>query len=95
MTYLLLDIVFLAIAVVVFLIRRPKLSYKKLLILMLIMMLLTAIFDNLIIQFGIVAYNADTISGWYVFKAPIEDFSYTLAACLLVPAVMRQDDTND
>jgi lycopene cyclase domain-containing protein len=95
MTYGLLNIVFLAIALAVFLIRKPKLSYKKFVVLLVTMTLLTAVFDNLIIQFGIVAYNTDTISEWYVFKAPVEDFSYTLAACLLVPALMRQHDTND
>jgi len=49
--------------------------------------LLTAIFDNAIIGFGIVDYDSDKISGIRLGFAPIEDFAYTLAACVLVPAV--------
>lgn len=48
---------------------------------------LTAIFDNAIIGFGIVDYDPSKISGVRIGVAPIEDFAYTLAGCVLIPAV--------
>jgi len=85
MTYLLMNSVFLAALAAAYLVWRPQVSLKRFGLQLLIMLLLTAVFDNLIIHFGIVAYNPQNISGLYIFKAPIEDFSYTIAACLLVP----------
>jgi lycopene cyclase domain-containing protein len=51
------------------------------------MLLMTAIFDNLIIWSGIVAYDPQNISGIKIGLAPIEDFAYTVAAVLLVTTV--------
>lgn len=51
------------------------------------MVLLTAIFDNAIIGFGIVDYDATLISGVKIGLAPLEDFAYTLAALLAIPAL--------
>ncbi len=51
------------------------------------MMTLTAIFDNAIIGLGLVAYDRDLISGVMVGVAPLEDFAYTLAALMIVPAL--------
>lgn len=53
------------------------------------MIVLTAIFDNLIVGTGIVDYNKDTLLGIYVGVVPIEDFAYTVVAVLLVPAIWR------
>lgn len=95
MTYMLLNLVFLVVTAAVFIARRPNIRPKHFFILLSVMLLLTAIFDNLIIHFGVVAYNADTITGWYIWKAPIEDFSYTIAVCLLVPTLMRKKQHED
>lgn len=48
---------------------------------------LTAMFDPLIIYFGMVDYDPDTLLGPSVGPAPIEDFSYAIAAGLLGPAI--------
>lgn len=48
---------------------------------------MTAVFDNLIIGTGIVAYEASKISGLKIGLAPIEDFSYTIAGLLLLPGI--------
>ena len=48
---------------------------------------LTAIFDNAIIGFGIVDYDAEKISGVRIGFAPIEDFAYTLAGAVLIPVL--------
>lgn len=49
--------------------------------------LLTAVFDNAIIGFGIVDYDSSKISGIRVGLAPIEDFAYTLAGAVLIPVL--------
>ena len=48
---------------------------------------LTAIFDNAIIGAGLVAYDESTLSGVMVGLAPVEDFAYTLAGAILIPMV--------
>lgn len=90
MTYWLINIPFLVAAALVtvaaFALRKrpstaPWLSAAA------VMMVLTAIFDNAIIGFGLVDYDNTLISGLRLGFAPIEDFAYTLAALLIVPAL--------
>ncbi|MGR0221691.1 lycopene cyclase domain-containing protein [Agromyces sp. ZXT2-6] len=50
---------------------------------------LTAVFDSLIIGTGIVAYDDGQRSGVTIGLAPIEDFLYPLAGVLLLPAVWQ------
>jgi lycopene cyclase domain-containing protein len=57
------------------------------------MLIGTAIFDNAIIGFGLVAYDESKITGIKIGLAPIEDFAYAIAAVLLatsVGALMRK-----
>lgn len=53
------------------------------------LLLITAVFDNLIIGLGIVAYNEALISGIKIGLAPIEDFAYSLAAPLIISLSME------
>lgn len=85
MSYWLLNLLFLAAIGVAYIIRKPQVNWRKFGVQLGVMLLLTAIFDNLIIHFNIVIYDRDLISGWLIYKAPLEDFAYTLAACLLIP----------
>ncbi len=50
-----------------------------------LVLLMTLVFDNLIILAGIVGYDEDLISGIKLGIAPIEDFSYTLVGLVLIP----------
>ena len=52
-----------------------------------VLIVMTAVFDNLIIGAGIVAYDDTKITNVMVGLAPLEDFSYTIAGTLLLPAV--------
>ena len=52
-----------------------------------VLLVLTAIFDNLMIAAGLVAYDDSLTSGIFVGLAPLEDFSYALAAAVFVPSV--------
>jgi lycopene cyclase domain-containing protein len=62
--------------------KTSRLCYDR--IPLLLLMLMTAVFDNLIILAGIVSYDESTLSGIKILVAPIEDFAYTL---VLVPLI--------
>ena len=52
-----------------------------------VLLLLTAAFDNVIVGTGIVAYDPDRILGLRIGVAPVEDFSYAVVAALAMPAI--------
>ncbi|MCG2624853.1 lycopene cyclase domain-containing protein [Arthrobacter sp. I2-34] len=52
-----------------------------------VLCVLTALFDNLMIAAGLFGYSQGHISGWRIGLAPLEDFSYILAAAILLPAL--------
>ena len=64
-------------------------------ILLLPMLVLTAIFDNLIVATGIVAYDESKLLGIKLLTVPLEDFAYTIVAVLLVPAIWKAMTKND
>lgn len=47
-------------------------------------LVLTAVFDSLIIAAGIVGYDPTRILGIYIGRAPIEDFAYAAVSVMLV-----------
>jgi lycopene cyclase domain-containing protein len=52
-----------------------------------VLLLLTAVFDNVMIGVGLVGYDEAKISGQFVGIAPLEDFAYSIAALVLLPSV--------
>jgi lycopene cyclase domain-containing protein len=52
-----------------------------------VLVLLTAVFDNVIVGTGIVGYDPSRILGIRLGVAPIEDFAYAIAAALALPAL--------
>lgn len=90
MIYSLINLPFLLIALLVFWFasrRGSSVQAAPWWIAAAVMMLLTAIFDNAIIGFGLVDYDELLISGVRIGVAPIEDFAYTLAVVLMIPAL--------
>lgn len=91
MTYALTIIPFAAItlAVVLWSARRPHMRARMLAstVGVGVLLVLTAVFDNVIIASGLVAYPEGTSSGIRIGVAPLEDFSYAVCAAYLVPAV--------
>lgn len=90
MTYWLINLWFLGVAVAVAglalsLAGRPQ--WRAMAGALGIVLVLTAIFDNAIIGFGIVDYDPEKISGLRLGFAPLEDFAYTVAAALLIPSL--------
>ncbi len=58
--------------------------------LLLPLLILTGIFDNILTSLPIVTYVSDSILGLRIGTSPIEDFGYTLAAVILIPALSRR-----
>jgi lycopene cyclase domain-containing protein len=80
-----LNAIFLAVVVIVAVVAR--LHVRKLFLAGLILLISTAIFDNLMISIGLVGYDTTKISGAFIGIAPLEDFAYPLAAIVLLPAL--------
>ena len=89
MTYLLLTVTVMAIVAIYAFLMRHWMVAKPLVGTAAVMLILTAIFDNVIIATGIVAYDQEKISGIMVGVAPIEDFAYTVLAIVLVPSLFN------
>lgn len=87
MTYFALNASVLLILFVVLNIFLRKTPWKLVGLTLLVTITLTAVFDNVIVGTGIVAYDPSKILGLLIGFAPIEDFAYTIAAALLIPAV--------
>ncbi|MDJ0348548.1 lycopene cyclase domain-containing protein [Cryobacterium sp. PH29-G1] len=92
MTYLILNAVFLVVAALVAAVAllRRAISVRFVLsvsVALLLTLLLTAVFDNLMIGAGLFSYDPEHISGLFIGLAPIEDFAYPLAAAILLPAL--------
>jgi lycopene cyclase domain-containing protein len=90
MTYALLNAVFLSVVAVVAiaaLAARRSPRWRAVGLAAIVLLALTAVFDNVIIATGLVDYDESLISGVRIGLAPVEDFAYSLAAVVLLPAV--------
>ncbi len=90
LTYWLLNLQFLIAAVLVLLVSllaRRAPSGRAVGAAAVITLVLTAIFDNVLVGTGIVAYDVALTSGRTIGVAPIEDFAYTIGAIVLLPAL--------
>lgn len=96
MSYSVLSLIFLAIAVVVLAAALARERSRRALITRwwlpvtvagIAVLTLTAVFDNVMISVGLVAYDPAFISGLSIGVAPLEDFAYPLAGLMVLPAV--------
>lgn len=89
MTYFVMNLFFLVPLFVIGLLMRKQLPWRAIFWATGALLLITAVFDNLIIGTGIVAYDEELISGIKIGLAPIEDFSYSLAGPLLITILSK------
>ena len=89
MTYGEMNLIFLVIAGIVTWIIKSRFQCFTAPLVMIPMLILTAVFDNLIILAGIVGYDETKLMGIIIGVIPIEDFAYTVVAVLLVPAIWK------
>jgi lycopene cyclase domain-containing protein len=87
MTYLALNLTFMFIAFVTLNLVSRKSPWRAIGFTMLWMLLVTLVFDNIIIGLEIVGYDKTKISGILFGLAPIEDFAYTVVAVLAVSII--------
>lgn len=88
-TYIVLNVVFLAVALVVLKWRGLLVWNKSVFVTLLILIACTAVFDSLIVAIGVVDYDITKILGVYIGAAPIEDFMYAILAGVMVPALWK------
>lgn len=89
MNYLGLNAVFLGALAILTIPVVKQLPWRPIGLATVALLVITAIFDNVIIGLGIVAYDETKISGIMVGLAPIEDFAYSLAAPILISLTME------
>lgn len=95
MTYWGLNVPFLVVAAVAgiaaLVVRRrrraPRASLAHAALVAGILLVMTAVFDNVMIGIGLVGYDEAKISGVFVGIAPLEDFAYAMAALVLLPSL--------
>lgn len=90
MSYWALNSIFLAVVALVaiaavFAPRSPR--WRAIIITGVGVLIMTAVFDNLMIALGLFSYNTEFISGAFIGLAPLEDFAYAAAAVILLPAL--------
>ena len=90
MTYWALNAIFLAavaaVAVVAVLSKRGP-RWASIGLVLGVVLLMTAVFDNVMIGVGLVGYSAEKISGAFIGIAPLEDFAYAIAAIIGLPSL--------
>lgn len=87
MTYWWINAWFLSGAAILALVSHlvgVRVAWKAVGLGMAVLLVLTAVFDNMIIGFGLVDYDPELISGIRIGLAPIEDFAYTVVAMVIV-----------
>src|SRR4051812_45204740 len=87
MTYWALNAIFLVPVAVVAILARRRVRWPALGITLAILLVMTAVFDNVMISVGLVAYNETLISGAFIGVAPLEDFAYAIAAVIGLPSL--------
>ncbi|WP_349897831.1 lycopene cyclase domain-containing protein [Parafrigoribacterium soli] len=106
MNYAVLSIIFLAGAAVVLVLALALQPHRRALLRRwwlpvavsgVVVLVLTAVFDNVMISAGLVAYDPRVNSGLAIGSAPLEDFTYPLAGLMLLPALwllLRKQDAD-
>lgn len=88
-TYLVLNLLVVA-AVALALRVKPHAPRRPWLGTLAALLLLTLVFDNIMIALGLFAYAPDKILGLHVLLAPLEDFMYPLLAALIIPGIWNK-----
>ena len=96
MTYLLIDLVFVAVAAVVLAVALARAPDRARLLrrwwlpavaAAVVLLVLTIVFDNALIAAGLMTYSEQAVSGARIGLVPVEDLAYPLAGLLLLPGL--------
>jgi len=89
-SYLAVDLINLSVILITLVFYSFKIKFRKYILLLICMLILTAVFDNILIILHFVTYNHSKLLGIYIYKAPIEDFAYSIGATLVVPFYFKR-----
>jgi lycopene cyclase domain-containing protein len=78
---------FVALVAIVAVVARRSPNWRAIGLAAIVVLLLTAVFDNVLVGTGIVGYDPSLISGAKIGVAPLEDFAYAIAALVLLPSL--------
>ena len=84
------------VAIVVLRRQQRPIPFQSLMVCTLVMLVLTVIFDNLMIAVDLYRYPVENFSGLRLGLMPLEDLSYPLAVCLVLPlwlTVLTSEET--
>ncbi|WP_104109510.1 lycopene cyclase domain-containing protein [Arthrobacter sp. N199823] len=89
MNFAQLNAIFLAVAALVFIAGLWRSKHRGAMVVatavsVVVLLVLTLIFDNVMIASGLFDYAGHTLNGLHVGLAPIEDFAYPLGGALLL-----------
>jgi lycopene cyclase domain-containing protein len=92
MTYASLAVMFVSAAALVALIAAlvvhpPRRWWHSTFAVAIILVMLTAVFDNLMIATDLFRFDDDSLLGVHLFLVPVEDFAWPVAAALALPAL--------
>lgn len=92
MTYIQLSTWFVGAAVVAAIAlslvsRRQRPHFGAMAVTIVVLVILTAVFDTVMIATGLFHYSPDHLLGIHIGLAPLEDFAYPLAGAVLLPAL--------
>lgn len=88
-TYLILNTIFI-VAILLLLKIKPHRPGKAFLATFGILIVLTLVFDNIMISLSFFEYEPSKILGIKLWQAPVEDFMYAVLAVLLVPTLWQK-----
>lgn len=92
LTYVVLNLMVIGAFVVFWWFKPLTLPWRRIAALCVLLLVMTALFDSLIISAHVVDYNVGHLLGVYIGKAPIEDFAYTIVVSVLVPYLWLRSD---
>jgi lycopene cyclase domain-containing protein len=88
-TYLILNLVFL-LSLILFLPKTLSKPTRVFWLTLAVLLVLTAVFDPIIIGLGVVGYDDSLLLGIKILGAPIEDFFYAIYAACAVPLLWNR-----
>lgn len=89
MTYTLLNLIFIAPAVIIAIVayQKNEALFRQSAWLFVPLILMSIFFNNILTSIPIITYDTTKLSGLYLGSAPAEDFAYTLVLVILIPAL--------
>ena len=88
-TYIFLNLIFILFVAMVLRIK-PHVPSRPWWLTLIALLVMTAVFDAMIIGVGIVDYDRTKLIGLYVGNVPVEDFFYAILAVMIVPVLLNR-----